>query len=37
MSLQGAYEDAKSNMRYESTYRYNYSSSNYFLGLNYEM
>lgn len=37
VSLQGAYEDAKSNMRYESTYRYNYSSSNYFLGLNYEM
>ncbi len=31
--LTGAYQDASSNMKYESVYRYNYSSASYFGGL----
>jgi hypothetical protein len=37
VQLQGATQHADSNMAFETTYRYNYSSSNYFLGVSYEL
>jgi len=37
IQLQGATQHADSNMAHETTYRYNYSSSNYFLGVAYEL
>lgn len=33
----GAFQHAASNMDYESVYRYNYSSANYFAGLSYSL
>jgi hypothetical protein len=35
--LQGATQHADSNMAFETTYRYNYTSSNYFAGFTYEL
>lgn len=32
----GSYRDSSSNNRYEANYRYNYNTSNYFTGLNWE-
>lgn len=32
----GNYRDSSSNNRYEANYRYNYNTSNYFVGLNWE-
>ncbi len=36
VSAQGAYRKTTSNMEYEKTYRYNYHSQHYFLGLSWE-
>jgi len=33
----GAFQNARSNMDYETVYRYNYDSSSYFLGLTYRL
>ncbi len=37
VEFQGATQHADSNMANETTYRYNYTSSNYFLGVAYEL
>jgi hypothetical protein len=39
LSVEGRYanQNADSNMKFEQTYKYDYSSSNYFLGLSYQL
>ncbi|HRY28697.1 MAG TPA: hypothetical protein P5079_01520 [Elusimicrobiota bacterium] len=37
LQAQGAWQNADSNMDYETVYRYNYSSSHYFLGISYQL
>lgn len=37
LQLIGAWQNSDSNMEYETVYRYNFSSSNYFLGLSYQL
>jgi outer membrane protein assembly factor BamA len=37
IEAQGAWQTSASNMKYETVYRYGYSSSNYFLGFSYQL
>jgi hypothetical protein len=37
LKAQGAFQNSDSNMEYETVYRYDYSSSHYFLGLTYQL
>jgi len=36
LNIAGSYRDSSSNNKYEANYRYNYNTSNYFAGINWE-